>query len=184
MTRFKPERCRTRTRGKLGLATALVLAATLAGCSPPETGLPPDTARQFQERVLAVSEAANANDHSTALKTLESLEGDVAAAAGTGLVSGERRRRILTSITAVRADLTAAIDNAAAAAKAAAEAAAAAAAEADQARAQAEAEAEAAAAASTAQQYTAPGVAAPAPAPANAPEQKRGNEGKGKEKNG
>ena len=182
MTRFKPERCRTRTRGKLGLATALVLAATLAGCSPPETGLPPDTARQFQERVLAVSEAANANDHSTALKTLESLEGDVAAAAGTGLVSGERRRRILTSITAVRADLTAAIDNAAAAAKAAAEAAAAAAAEADQARAQAEAEA--AAAASTAQQYTAPGVAAPAPAPANAPEQKRGNEGKGKDKTG
>ena len=184
MTRRKPRGCRAGVRGKLSLATALVLAATLAGCSPTETGLPTDTARQFQERVLAVSEAANANDHSTALKTLESLEADVAAAAGTGLVSGERRRRILTSITAVRADLTAALDTAAAAAKAAAEdaAAAAAAAEADQARAQAEAEA--AAAASTAQQYTAPVVAAPAPAPAKAPEQKRGNEGKGKDKNG
>ena len=179
MTRFKPMGCRTGVRGKLSLATALVLAATLAGCSPTETGLPTDTARQFQDQVLAVSEAANANDHSTALKTLKSLEADVAAAAGTGLVSGERRRRILTSITAVRADLTAAIDNAAAA-KAAAEAAAAA--EADQARAQAEAEAEAAA--STAQQYTAPVVPAPVPAPAKTPEQKKGNEGKGKEKNG
>lgn len=183
MTPFQPKvRC-TRTRG-IGLAAALALAASLAGCGPAETGLPRDTARQLQELVLGVSQSAAANDHSGALRTLDSLEADVTTAAGSGQVSEERRRSIMTSITAVRADLTAAIDAAAAAAKAAEEAAAAAAAaEAEKAKADADADADAQAAARAAQESTAPVVAAPMPAPSPAPERKKGNEGKGKNKN-
>ena len=148
----------------------------LAGCGPADTGLQRDTARQLQELVLGVSQSAAANDHTAALKALDSLEADLASAAGSGQVSEERRRSIMTSITAVRADLTAAIEAAAAAAKAAEEAAAAAAAaEAEKARAEAEA------AARAAQEYTVPVVAAPIPAPAPAPEQKKGNEGNGQE---
>ena len=124
MTRFQSTGRRTGSRG-VGFAAALVLAASLAGCGPADTGLPRDTARQLQELVLGVSQAAAANDHSAALRTLDSLEADVTTAAGSGRVSEERRRSIMTSITAVRADLTAAIDAAAAAAKAAEEAAAA-----------------------------------------------------------
>ena len=158
----------------------MLAAASLAGCGPAETGLQPDTARHFQEQVLGVSQAAAANDHAAALTALESLEADVVAAAGSGQVSEERRRTITTSITAVRADLAAAIQAAtdAAAAKAreeAAAAAAAAAAEAEKARAEAEA------AAKAAQEQAS---AVPPPAPAPAPEPGKGGEGKGKNKNG
>lgn len=181
MTDLQSKGPRTRSRGIGVVAAALVLAASLAGCGPADTGLPRDTARQLQERVLGVSQSAAANDHPAALNTLAALEGDVTAAADGGHVSEERRQSIMASITAVRAELTAAID-AAAAVKAAEEvAAAAAAAE------KVKAEAEAAAAAAATPEYTAPRVAAPAPAPSPPPpppEQKKGNEGKGKNKNG
>jgi len=167
MTRFQSTGRYTRAR-EIGLAAALVLAASLAGCGPADTGLPRDTAQQLQERVLGVSQSAAANDHLAALRTLDGLEADVTAAAGSGQVSWERRRRIMTSITAVRADLTAAMDRAAAAAQVAGQAAAA-------------AEPEKAAAAPAAPEYTAPVVAAPIPAPSPAPEQKKGNESKGKQ---
>ncbi len=162
-----------------GVAAAMMLGASLAGCGPAETGLQPDTARLFQEKVLGVSEAAAANDHAAALTALESLEADVVSAAGRGQVSEDRRRTITTSITAVKADLAAAIQAAtdAAAAKAREEAAAAAAAEAEKARAEAEAEA----AAKAAQEQVS---VVPPPAPAPAPEPVRGGEGKGKNKNG
>ncbi len=173
MTRFHSTGQRSGARGA-GLAAALALAASLAGCGPADTGLQRDTAHQLQELVLGVSQAAAANDHTAALKTLDSLEADVATAAGSGQVSEERRRSIMTSITAVRADLNAAVEAAAAAAKAADEAAAAAA-EAEKTKADAEAAAQAA------QENTAPVVPAPVPAPA--PEQGKG-EGKGKNKKG
>ena len=186
MTRFQFIVPCTRSRG-IGLAAALALAASLAGCGPADTGLPRDTARQLQELVLGVSHSAAANDPSGALKTLDNLEADVAAAAGDGQISEERRQSIMTSIIAVRADLAATVDAAAAAAKAAEEAAGAA--EAEKAKAEADAEAEAAGAA---QEYTVPVVAAPVPAPSPAPDKKtpspapdkkKGNEGKGKNKN-
>lgn len=156
-----------------------MLAASMAGCAPADTGLQPDTARHFQELVLGVSQAAAANDHPAALTALESLEADVASAAGSGQVSEERRRAIMTSITAVRTDLTTAIQAAAEAAAKAREqeAAAAAAAEAEKARAEAEAAAKAA-------QEQVSVVPPPAPVPAPAPEPARGSEGKGKNKNG
>jgi hypothetical protein len=151
------------------VATALVLAASLASCAPVETGLQRDTARQLQERVLGVSQAAAANDHAAALAALDGLETELAAAAEKGKVSDERRRTVMTVITALRADLNAAIT---AAAKAAAEATAAA----EKAKADADA-----AAAAAAQESTAPVAPAPAPAPAD---NSKAGEGKGKGKNG
>ncbi|QDG66045.1 hypothetical protein NIBR502772_07290 [Pseudarthrobacter sp. NIBRBAC000502772] len=155
-----------------GLAAALMLSASLAGCGPAATGLQRDTASHLQEVVLGVSQAAAANDHSAALTALESLEADVASAAGSGQVSEERRRRIMAGITAVRSDLNAAAE-AAVAAKAAEEAAAE----------KTKAAAEAAAQATQAAQENSTPAPAPAPAavpvPAPAPEQ-----GKGKNKNG
>ncbi|WP_426939247.1 hypothetical protein ACQCSV_05280 [Pseudarthrobacter sp. S3] len=173
MTRPHSRGKRAGARGA-GLAVTVMLAAALAGCGPADTGLQRDTAQKLQELVLGVSQAAAAADHAAALKTLDSLETDVASAAGSGRVSEERRRSIVTSITAVRADLKAAAEAAAAAAKAADEAAAAAA---EAAKTKADAEA----AAQAAQEYTAPVVPVPAPAPA--PEPAKG-EGKGKNKNG
>ena len=123
-----------RARG-LAAAAALLLAGSLAACGPADTGLQHDAARQLQERVLGVSEAAAA---------LDGLEADLAAAVGNGQVSEDRRRSIMTAAAAVRADLTAA--------KSAADAAAAEAAAAQQQAAAAEAA------------KVAPAPAAPAPA--------------------
>ena len=173
MTPFQSKNQRTGARGA-GLAAALALAVSLAGCGPADTGMQRDTAHHLQELVLGVSQAAATNDHTAALKTLDSLETDVASAAGSGQVSEERRRSIMASITAVRADLNAAVGAAAAAAKAADEAAAAAAL-AEKTKADAEAAAQAA------QENTAPVV--PAPVPASAPELGKG-EGNGKNKKG
>ena len=173
MTRFLSTGQRTGARGA-GLAATVVLAASLAGCAPADTGVQRETAQHLQELVLGVSQAAAATDHTAALKTLDSLETDVASAADRGQLSEERRRSIMASITAVRADLNAAAE-AKAAAKAAEEAAAAAAA-AEKAKADAEAAAQAA------QENTTPVAPAVIPAPAPEPEQGKGAEGKGKKK--
>ncbi len=175
MTGFHFRGKRAGARGA-GLATTVVLAASLAGCGPAATGLQRETASHLQELVLGVSQAAAATDHTAALKTLDRLEADVASAAGSGQVSEERHRSIMASITAVRADLNAAAE-AAAAAKAAEEAEAAVA-EAEKAKADAEAAAQAA------QENTAPVAPAAIPAPVPAPEQGKGAEGKGKSKKG
>ncbi|MCP9000397.1 hypothetical protein NFC73_11750 [Pseudarthrobacter sp. RMG13] len=172
MTPFRSKNQSARSWGA-GLAAAIAVMASLAGCGPAATDLQRDTASHFRELVLGVSQAAAANDHSAALTALENLEADVATAAGSGQVSEERRRSIMTSITAVRADLNAAAE-AAGAAKAAEEAAVAA----------EKAKADAEAAAQATQEKTAPVVPAPVPAPAPAPEEGKGAEGKGKNKNG
>jgi hypothetical protein len=142
----------------LTVATGFLLAVSLTACGPAGTGLQRDTARQLQERVLGVSQAAAGNDLAAALGSLDSLESDVAAAVGEGNVSEERRRSIMTAAAAVRADLTAA--------KAIADAAAARAAEDAAAQKQAAADAT----------NTTPAPVAPAPAVG------KGNDGKGKGK--
>lgn len=147
MTPFRSKNQSARSRGA-GLAAAIALTASLAGCGPA------------------------ANDHTAAHKTLDSLEADVASSAGSGQVSEERRQRIMAGITAVRADLNAAAESAAAATKAAEEAAA------EKTKAAAEAAAQAT------QENIAPVVPAPVPAPAPAPEEGKGAEGKGRNKNG
>jgi hypothetical protein len=127
------------------LGTAL-LAATLAGCAPaPE--LDRDAARQLQSTVLAVTEAAAANDPAASLKHLDELVLKLDEAAARGEVSFKRHQSIRKSVDSVRADLTArqaeaarvAADQEAAAQAAAAAAAAAAQAEADAAAAAAQA---------------------------------------------
>ncbi|WP_066286441.1 hypothetical protein [Arthrobacter sp. B6] len=149
----------------LAAAAALLLTGSIAACGPANTGLQHDAARQLQQRVLGVSQAAAGNDPASGLAALDGLEADLAAAVGTGQVSEDRRRSIMTAAAAVRADLAAAKAVAdAAAAKAAAEAAAA----------QEQAAAEAAAAEAA---HVAPAPVAPAPA-----DNGKGNEGKGKDK--
>ncbi|MDI3193542.1 hypothetical protein QK290_03540 [Pseudarthrobacter sp. AL07] len=163
MSSAQNHRLRSAAAQGLTIATAVLLAVSLAACGPAETGLERDSARQLQERVLRVSQAAAANDISGGLAALESLEADLASAVGSGRVTEERRRSITTAAAAVRADLTAAKAEAdAAAAKAAADAAAA--------QKQAEADAAAAEAAKVA---TAP--ASPSS------DEGRGNKGKGKD---
>lgn len=160
---------------------AVVAAALVTGCGPSETGLQVTAARQLQARVLEVSEASSRNDPATAMKALEGLEAELAAAQGKGQISEERRQTITTIAAAVRADLEEAI---ASAAKAAEDAKAA-----EQAAAQASA-----AAIETPAPAPAP-EPAPAPAPATVPEpapapapatgnngDKKNNEGKGKDK--
>lgn len=126
MTPFRLPQKRRGARNLVQIAAGLVLAVSLAGCAPVNTGLQPETARQLQARVLNVSEAAASSDHAGALEALDNLEAELSSAAGNGQITDERRRNIMTIITAVRAALTAEIEaaEAAAAAKATEEAAA------------------------------------------------------------
>jgi septal ring factor EnvC (AmiA/AmiB activator) len=172
MTAFGATGRRSRVQALVRASAALVLAVSLTGCGPTDTGLQRAAAGQLQQRVLSVTQAAAVNDHAAALQALDGLEADLASAASNGQVSEERRRTIMTTIAAVRADLTAAAEAAdAAAAKAAQEAAAAAAA--------AEAEKAKAEESSEAAQDDAP---VPAPAQGPAQEQGKGSDGKAKGK--
>ena len=133
------------------LLAALLAAGALAACGPaPELGR--GLASQLQTQVLAVSQAAAANDRVGALKHLDELLTRLDAAAASGEVSFRRHQSIKSSIDAVRADLVAQ-QAAAEAARKAAETASAKQAPAAQAAAQAPAAAQAA-----------PAAAAPAPA--------------------
>ena len=144
---------------------AVLTAGLLAGCGTVDAGLQPSAARQLQARVLEVSEASSRNDPAAALKALENLEADLAAAQSKGQVSEERRQTITTIAAAVRADLNEA-------AKAAEDARI----------------AEEAAAAQASQKAAQDVANTPAPAPAPAPsvtgngDDKKGNEDKGKGK--
>ena len=135
------------------LLGAALLTGALAGCAAaPE--LDGAAARELQSQVLAVTEAAAANDPAASLKHLDELVLKLDEAAGRGEVSFIRHQSIRKSVDTVRVDLNARQADAvriAAEQEAAAQATAAAA--------QAEADADAAAAAPP------PAVVAPAPAP-------------------
>lgn len=192
MTPFRPRNHRAQGRGLLHLAAILLLATLLAGCAPAEAGVQRDAARRLQERVLGVSQAAASNDHAAALLALKNLETELASASSNGQVSQERRRTILTVVTAVRADLTAAVEAAESAAAASAAKAAAEAAAADEAEAEAEAAAagkaaaaaDAGAAATVGQENAVPAPPTPLPAQEPGPAQRKNKEGKGKGNNG
>lgn len=164
MTRRGDNHWRFGRQRALPFAAALMLAATMAGCAAPDAGLQRETARQLQERVLSVGQAAAGKDNAAALQALERLESDLSAASASGRVSEDRRRTIMTAVAAVRADLTAAEAQARAAAADAA----------------AQAKADADAAEKAARETSVPVVPAPAPAEDNA----KGNAGKGKGKDG
>ncbi|CAI3794403.1 mucin-associated surface protein [Pseudarthrobacter sp. MM222] len=155
-----------------GLLAAAVLAAVLAGCSAPTAELGQDAAKQLQSQVLAVTEAAAANDVAGSLKLLDELVVKLDDAATRGEVSFKRHQSIRASAEAVRTDL------------AAQQAAAAAAAEAARVAAEKEAAAQAAAkAAADAAAAPRPVVIAPAPAPVQENPGK-GGKAKGKDKDG
>ena len=161
----------------IGLLAASVLAAGLAGCSPPPADLAPDAARQLQSQVLAVTEAAAANDIAGSLQLLDELGVKLDDAATRGEVSFKRHQGIRASIEAVRADLAAQQAAAAAAAEAARAAAE------QEAAAQAAAEAAAEAAAAAAAPAAPPRIViAPAPAPAPPAQENPGKGGKAKGK--
>ena len=96
-----------RYRVPAGLLAGLLVAGALAGCGSPAPELGRDAARQLQSQVLAVSEAAAANDPAGSLKHLDELLARLDAAAASGEVSSRRHQSIKSSIDAVRADLAA-----------------------------------------------------------------------------
>lgn len=150
------------------LLAGLLAAGALAGCGPaPELGR--GAASQLQTQVLAVSQAAAANDRAGALKHLDELLTRLDAAAASGEVSFRRHQSIKSSIDAVRADLVAQQAAAEAARKAAETAAA-------------KQAAAAQAAAKAAPAAVAPAPAAVAPAPARAPAANGSGSAKGKPK--
>lgn len=162
--RIHPHRIRPLLAGWL-LGTVL-LTGTLAGCSAaPE--LDHNAARQLQIQVLAVTEAAAADDPDASLERLDELVLSLDEAAARGEVSFERHRSIRTSVDTVRGDLNARQ----------AEVAAAAGAEAARIAAEQEAAARAAAAAARAEAA----AAAPPPAVTPAPPADKGKD-KGKRK--
>ncbi|WP_231494293.1 mucin-associated surface protein [Arthrobacter sp. 9MFCol3.1] len=162
------DRSRGRYRMPASLLAGLLAAGALAGCGSPAPELGPSAARQLQSHVLAVSEAAAANDPAASLQHLDELLTRLDALAANGEVSFRRHQSIKSSIDAVRADLAA--QQAAETARKAAEKAAAEKAAAEQAAA-----AQAAAAA-----RKAPAAVAPAPAPAKTATGKSKHKGNGK----
>jgi hypothetical protein len=161
-------RCpRRRSATAVFLACAVLFAGALAGCgAPPE--LRPDAARQLQSQVLAVTEAAAAEDPAGSLKLLDELATTLDQAAARGDVSFKRHQNIRASIAAVRTDLTAQ--------QAAAETARLAA---EQLAAEQAAAEEAARAAAAAAAAPPPAVVVPAPDPANNGKAKGKDKGKG-----
>jgi hypothetical protein len=151
------------------VTAAVLTSGLLAGCGTTDTSLQPSAARQLQARVLEVSEASSRNDPAAALKALENLEADLAAAQSKGQVSKDRQQTITTIAAAVRADLNESLT----------------AKQAEEARVAEEAAA-AQASREAAQKEAATQTPAPAPAPATGKEDgggddKKGNGGKGKD---
>ena len=163
-----------RLRVAAGLAAACLTVAAFSGCAAAPGDLDPQTGRELQARVLAVSTAAANADPAAGLRTLDELVDHLTRAAADGEVSFKRHQSIMKAVGAVRADLRAAMAASAAASKAAAEKAAAAA----EKVAAAEAEAAAAAAQETAVR-PAPATLAPPPLPPPAPDNENGGKGPG-----
>lgn len=107
-----------------GAALALIIGAgALGGCASPAPDLDTAAAGQLQSRVLAVTQAAAADDSPGALKQLDELTTALDTAAADGKVSFKRHQSIKSSIDAVRNDLNARIAQQQAAKDAAAKAA-------------------------------------------------------------
>ncbi|PNI07321.1 hypothetical protein CXX84_17255 [Arthrobacter sp. AFG7.2] len=91
-----------------GVLAALLGTALLAGCSAPRD-LDDAVASQLQTRVAAAKQLATAQDFPAALAELQQLNQEVAAASDQGKVSQERKTRIETAISTIRAELEAAV---------------------------------------------------------------------------
>ncbi|TFD48873.1 hypothetical protein E3T55_12540 [Cryobacterium frigoriphilum] len=102
----------TRPRSRLTLfaATALIVVGALSGCSNAPAALESATADRLQSSVLDVTSAAATGDYETALSLLTAVEADLRTAASAGQVTAERSAEIQAAITAVNADLLAAVE--------------------------------------------------------------------------
>lgn len=94
-------------RVRLGavLASAAIIASSLAGCAAPSGDLSQATAGALQKGVVAVAESAAAGDPATALTRLDELQQQLASALADGDVGTERAATIQAAIDVVRADL-------------------------------------------------------------------------------
>ncbi|MDL9980988.1 hypothetical protein [Microbacterium candidum] len=99
------------TRSRWAVAGAVVLAVTLTGCTGGSYST--DTASTLQHGVLAVAQAADANDLAGAKEKLAALERLNNAAFGRGEISRVRHDAITASIATIRADLSHLLDQAA-----------------------------------------------------------------------
>ncbi|ADX74099.1 hypothetical protein Asphe3_29880 [Pseudarthrobacter phenanthrenivorans Sphe3] len=88
--------------GALGLGLVLFTACSGA------PALDPGTAAELQQRVSATKQLTAQQDFAAALAELDRLGQDVAAAAGKGLMSPERRASAEAAISKIRAELEAA----------------------------------------------------------------------------
>lgn len=88
------------------IATVIIAAGlSTAGCATDSTALDEQTSQQWQARVVAIAESAEAGDPATALVELAALEADAAQARQDGEISAERAAIIQQSVDVVRADL-------------------------------------------------------------------------------
>lgn len=95
-------------RLRLGcVAAVLATLLAVAGCSATPSGLDTPTSVEWQSRVLAIAESAEAGDIPTALLDLDALETETAQARTDGEISAERAAIIQQSIDVVRSDLEA-----------------------------------------------------------------------------
>ena len=124
MTGLSSNGARLVNRRVAAAALALIVSAgALGGCASPAPDLDAAAAGQLQSRVLAVTQAAAADDSPGALKQLDELTTALDTAAADGKVSFKRHQSIKSSIDAVRNDLNARIAQQQAAKDAAAKAA-------------------------------------------------------------
>lgn len=101
-SRFRPRRTSPIPAG--WLLGAALLTGALAGCAAaPE--LDRTAARELQSKVLAVTEAAAANDPDASLNHLDQLVLKLDEAAARGEVSFQRHQSIRKSVETVRVDL-------------------------------------------------------------------------------
>lgn len=89
---------------------AATLLLLLAGCQTAPQDLSTDRAEQFQARVLAITTAVSDGSYAGALDELAALEADLNAAAADGTISFSRHQRIEAALSAVKADVQAAVD--------------------------------------------------------------------------
>mgnify|MGYP007099680834 CR=1 FL=1 len=95
------DRSRGRYRMPASLLAGLLAAGALAGCGSPAPELGPSAARQLQSHVLAVSEAAAANDPAASLQHLDELLPGVLVF---GLARQPEQRRIRNQTRVITSD--------------------------------------------------------------------------------
>lgn len=99
-----------RTRLFSAIASAILVVGLTAGCQTSAPDLGAEQAKAFQARVLTASSSVADGGYAAALEELTALETELDAAAADGTVSFSRHQRIDAALSAVKADLQAAID--------------------------------------------------------------------------